>query len=1350
MFYRHCFYYCFFLLMFSITGVAQSYSFKHLSVEDGLSNNYVKDIIQDGQGCIWVATESGLSRFDGKHFTTYEENTSDIISNALNALLYDPSENKLWIGTKSGLSLFDCQTQEFNNYDSERSPKIENVAHLCYATDSSIWITSHNGGLFLYDRKKKEFYSYSTDSNIEETNYSHWTSFDDGKGKLYLGHARKGLSIIDLETHEVRNYLHDPNNPKSLPGHSVYSILIDHLQNIWIGTNQGLALFYPQTDEFLCFKHDPGDPYSLIADHIYNIKEMNDGSLWIACDIGGISILDLHNISFMNPENVRFFNISASSDNTGTSSNNIRSLLQDSFGNIWIGNYSSGVDFISHKQPAFHILPYIEKGDIPKNKPVWGICSDKEHQVWMGSENEIALFRNNTLIKAVSITEHINRPYAQVFTMKCNKQGLLWLGIYDDGLLTYNIQNNQFKRIELDIENMDIITFYEDNDGRMWIGAEYGLYSYFQGTLYKEEDIISQLRDWSTYGITRDRQGKLWVGSYGGGICIFDRENQLVETLSTEKGFCSNSISHLITDSKGGIWAATRNGIGYIKDTNHPDQFELYNYKQGLTETHVRALFEDESGNIWLSTNDGISFWNNKKQTFDNYDFRDGIPSGNFIEGSSCSTPDGTIYFGSLNGVCYFKPGDLSNVQQVAPVQIIDCRGFNKQIESRSDEYIIPLSNGRIRLPYDRNTFRISYTVPDYSQSRQVEYAYKMEGLENAWYNTQGENQITFRNLSPGEYTFYVKAKLRNQEWDETHRASVAILITPPLWLTWYAKLFYLLIFLWVVFFLLRLYKNRLDLKTSLELERKENLNKQELNNERLRFYTNVTHELRTPLTLILGPLEDLINDRGLPSPYNQKISTIHRSALRLLNLINQILEFRKTETQNRRLTVSKEDLSRLVREIGLRYKELNQNDKIDFRIIIETKEVVLFYDVDMVTSILNNLLSNAIKYTTEGEIKLIMRSVAEENNIYTEIEVRDTGYGIDEKAIPYIFDRYYQAKGKHQASGSGIGLALVKSLVELHEGILSVESHLGEGTTFRFRLLTENTYPNALHAENKIESEVTQDLATQTKQEEKEGESCPIILVIEDNDDIRDYIATSLSPHYIVHVATNGKEGLQLAQKEIPNMIVSDIMMPEMDGLEFCRLIKEDIRTCHIPVILLTAKDSIHDKEEGYESGADSYLTKPFSAKLLLSRIHNLLESRRRLANIVSAHSNGIKPSLTDHPEEGMRINPLDEKFLNKITQLIEENLDWDKLDIAFLKDKMNMSHSTFYRKVKALTGISANEFIRKVRLKNSLRLLLSGTYNISETAYMIGFNDVSYFRQCFKEEYGISPSEYVKKMKE
>ena len=635
-----------------------------------------------------------------------------------------------------------------------------------------------------------------------------------------------------------------------------------------------------------------------------------------------------------------------------------------------------------------------------------------------------------------------------------------------------------------------------------------------------------------------------------------------------------------------------------------------------------------------------------------------------------------------------------------------------------------------------------NFNIQNYALADQVEYAYMLKGLENSWYTVTDPNNVTFRNIPPGNYCFQVKTRIRNQEWaDEI--ASLDIRIDPPVWLTWWAKLFYILSGVSVLYFILHAYKKKLDMESLYELEKKNHEQEQELNNERLRFYTNITHELRTPLTLILGPLEDMQKSNSLSGKDSQKISVIHQSAIRLLNLINQILEFRKTETQNKKLCVSRDNLAALVHEIGLKYKELNRKPEIDFCLEIEQEDMSLFFDKEVVTIILDNLISNAIKYTEKGTITLGLHQVVRNNIHHTEISVSDTGFGIAPDALPHIFDRYYQEGSEHQASGTGIGLALVKNLVVLHEGEIRVESSLNVGSTFYVSLLTDNTYPHVLHADS---TEKTSD-----EKDEKEENIEPvhsgkrILLIVEDNRDICDYIVESFSDDFEVRTAANGEQGLEQALGCIPDIIVSDIMMPVMNGIVMCRKLKEDLRTSHIPIILLTAKDSLQDKEEGYQVGADSYLTKPFSATLLHSRIHNLLESRKLLAERFNTNSILIdkRAAVTES------MNKLDNEFLEKINKLIEDRLSSEKIDIGYLSDAMCMSNSTLYRKMKALTGLSTNEYIRKIKMQYAERLLLEGKYKISEVAFKVGINSTVYFRQCFKDEFGMAPSDYLKKIK-
>ena len=1319
---------------------AQPYVIKRLGVEDGMSSNYVVSVTQDKKGYLWIATESGLNRFDGRQFNIYTKNNSGLSGNELNVVLADPYENKVWIGTqRDGLCYFDYETETISRIPATGNYMLSNdITDLSVAADSGLWITHYHFGVDYYDRKTKLFTPYSS-KNVKGLEGNNWVSKEDGNGNLYIGHHLRGLSIVSLKDRTAKNYQHDPNNPYSIPDNEVRALCIDKNKNVWVGTNNGLALFNPQSEKFITFKHIEGNENSLLSDQILDIKQMKDGTLWICTNMGGVSILNLRENTFISPEKITFSNITVTNDNHGLSGPNARSIIQDSFGNIWIGNYRGGVDFISYAQPLFNTIAYtIEKQGKINNKQVWGLWADN-HQIWLGGEGELGIYEKGNKQKNFSLHECRLHPQTNINVIYQDKQERLWLGTYKNGILLYTPKDGRITRIgDKGSEFLDICSFSEDINGKIWIGTQTGIYSYFNNQLSYEKELNAQLPDIMVHGIIRDKNGKLWVGTFGKGVCVFDEDDKKLYNFTTDHSFPSNAVNYMMEDSRKRILVATREGIIIFKNVSQPNVFVSFGAKEGLENTQVRAIQEDHDGYIWISTNGGISRLDEKNKRFYNYNYHDGIPMGDFMDGSTCITPDGTLFFGSQNGACYFNPRELSSPREVSPVTITQFFIYNKQTESRDTRLPVPISNRIVELPYNQNTFNISFNVLDYTQSSQVEFSYMLEGLENAWYSTQGDNQVTFRNIPHGNYVFKVKTRFRNQEWNE-NAAQLTVVIAPPLWLTWYAKLGYVILFIFALYALLRFYKRKLDLESSLEVERKQSLNKQELNEERLRFYTNITHELRTPLTLILGPLEDLLSDATLSPKHANKISIIHDSATRLLNLINRILEFRKTETQNRKLSVAKGDLGQLVQEVGLRYKELNPNNKVNYHIHIETEDTEIFYDADMITIILDNLMSNAAKYTSEGDITLSLRSVEENQIKYTEISVSDTGHGIDAEALPHIFDRYYQAKSKYQASGSGIGLALVKGLSELHEGILKVESAVDTGTTFTLRLLTENTYPNAIHAQHDMEKKPID--AEETTITDTPTENHPIVLVVEDNADIREYIRSSFTDIYEVITAKDGKEGWELAQARIPNIIVSDIMMPVMDGIELCKRIKEDMRTSHIPVILLTAKDSLQDKEEGYASGADSYLTKPFSAKLLHSRINNLLETRKKIASLLA-----LADTQPKQESAVSSLNKLDNEFLQKITQIIEENLEMEKMDIAFIADKMCMSHSTLYRKIKGLTDMSANEFIRKVKMRKGVELLMSGQYTISEIAYMIGFSSVAYFRQCFKDEYGMSPSDYVK----
>lgn len=1323
--------------------------FKNLGLKEGLSNGFVNDMIIDGQGFIWAATESGLTRIAGTKCTIFKNNNSNIDNDGIVGLYYNKESNSIWILFKNGhIDVFDCKTQQFIHF-TQKIPK-KSVADIKGAADGGIWIAYYDGTIQHYTPKNQKF---STISNKRLPNIKNGirSITDDGNDHLYIGLRIEGLYVYNLRTQKTKYFRHNPNDPQSLPGDNVRSIYIDHAKNIWVGTNLGLGLLDPFTGKFKVFKHIANNPASLAGDNIHQIIEMNDRTLWIASDIGGISVLDLN--LYKNPltEELKFSQITK--ENSGLSSNNNRRIIQDSFGNIWIANYSMGIDFIAKSAASINTLQYMGKA----LEEVTGLYCDHQGNLWIGRDNLMSLYQNGKLMQTWNFSSYLSNSSSSIYVFEEDKKGNIWCGTSDNGVLKFNPHTHSFTRINY-AQNLDVHALCENAQGKMWVGTEAGIFSVENDKINKEQELNRQMGNNPTiiYSIKEDNYGQIWIGTLDRGVFVFSKQMKLIVHLTEKNLLATNSINHIIKDADGGIWMATMRGLAYVQNPLQPGAIKNYDERYGIKDSHIRAISQDKQGNIWVSMFSGIACLNIHKQRFYNYDYESGIPTSNFVEASAVTTPDGTIYFGSPGGICFFNPQQLTEPKAVSPIQIINCERVGKLSDQFASRLISPNNEGIICLSHDDNTFKINFTIKDFSQEGNVEYSYMMKGLDDQWYETEGDNEVTFRNLKPGDYTFIIRAKLKNQDWEDASTAEMKVVVNPPLWLTWWAKLCYVLLIMGILGYFFRSYQKQLLLRNSLVQEKWESKQRQQVNEERLRFFTNITHELRTPLTLILGPLEDLMEDKEIAERVHHKIGCIHASAERLLNLINDILEFRKTQTQNRKLTVAKANLGALVREIGVRFKDLNQNSRLNIRLNIQTGVPELYFDSEVINTVINNLMSNAIKYTPEGSITLSL-TMPEDNTIA--IAVEDTGYGIDKDALPHICDRYYQENGNHQASGTGIGLALVKSLATLHQAELTVESEKGRGSKFTFSLKADRTYPEALHKDD------NQDLATAENAEENETTSKeptedirPLLLIVEDNADIRLYIEESLHEDYRIIQACNGREGMEQAFSKVPDIIVSDIMMQEMDGIKMTHILKEDIRTSHIPIILLTAKTSINDQEEGYDSGADSYLTKPFSAKLLHSRIRNILSGRRRLADYIvqknisqfetSADEQQTSQKATEEKEDAMtcQISNLDKKFLEKLNKLIENHISTDDLDMAFMTDKMAMSHSTFYRKVKALTGMSANEYIKKAKLRHSMTLLKKGEYSIAEVAILAGFNNLGNFRESFKREFGKSPSEILK----
>lgn len=1315
-------------------------------MENGLSNNYVVDITQDSYGCIWIATESGLNRFDGHNFQTYTIDNSALSSNELNKVVADPDAQLLWIGTqRDGLCIFNYETNSFEVLNRTNSQLSTNdITDIVPVKDKGVWIIHYHSTVDFFNKNTQEFTAYK-----EFGDRKCWTLETDNSGLLYVGHFNGGMTILNPATRDTLHFISDPSNPDGLPGDDVKSICIDSFQNVWVGTNNGLALFNPKTKKFKTFRHIYGNPASLPSNTISDIKQMRDGRLWITTLQGGVSILDLNNLYFNNPEDVHFFNITTETD-LKLGNKNAKCLYEDSYGNIWIGTYQFGLDVVNHTNKRFKT---IKSTQINHANPMLinSIYIDEDDYLWVGRTGIITGLKQNKSVKECQLYSSPGTSNATISSIYNDSKGMLWLSTIYDDVYRYNRELNKATHLIVDPDKkIELHCFLELPDKQqMLIGSDYGIYFYDYQTqkIGKYEVINNQMADNVIYSMLIDDNHQLWVGTFDQGIALFDAHMNKIKEYKVDNGFISNAVNHLYLDSKKHVWAATRDGLVQFKTVNNSITYKVYNKKQGIYHPHVSSITEDLDGNIWISTNSGISMWNADKEKFNNYTFKDELPIGVFMKAAAARDQTGQLYFVSQNGICYFQPQDVINQISVPRHHITNFLTYGKNEKQFLGNWEhTPVNNGVVDLNYQQNTFRIEFNVTDITLNTQVEYSYKMEGLSAEWYNLGSENSVVFHYLPAGNYTFMVKSRLRNNEWDE-NIISLTIKINPPLYFSWWAKLFYLLLFIILAGIVIKVVLQHFRNKETERQKEEKQKHEKHLNNERLRFFTNIAHEIRTPLTLILGPLEDLTHDASLGSKQTGKINIIHQSAINLLNLANQLLEFRKTETQNKKLNVHHGDVSSFLRGIYVCYKELNNNPKLQFILDIPSHSIEIFFDDELLAIVLNNLMSNATKFTEQGTITLGLKEISNE---FIEIYVKDTGYGISKENIKHIFDPYYQAEGKHHASGTGIGLALVSNLVNIHQGEISVQSEPDKGSNFTIKLSCTYTYPNSRQISKETAWQTTEDhtASVADKQFDQEMER-PILLVVEDNSDIRNYIYDSLSDSFEVLTTDNGQKGLEIALNKVPQIIVSDIMMPLMDGIELCKAIKTDLRTSHIPVVLLTAKDSFNDRNIGYEAGADSYLTKPFSSYLLETRIFNLLESRKKLARSFTPGTINQEENPENEILRNKMISKIDREFIHKLVELVENNLENDKIDIAFLSENLYMSHSTLYRKVKALTDLSPNEFVRIIRLKHAKELLLSQQYSISEVIIKVGFNSLSYFRQCFKDVYGLSPAEYGKNAK-
>lgn len=1021
---------------------------------------------------------------------------------------------------------------------------------------------------------------------------------------------------------------------------------------------------------------------------------------------------------------------------------NASKVYTDPFGNQWASTLGSGVVMTSRRSDPFTRVI----GGSVYSVELGKTC------IWAGGDDVLYRIDSHHQVKRIPLSYGSVHGHILSLSSRGGDQVLMAVG---GCLLSYDVTTGQFRELRYQGKAVKAITFfYDEKTGVTWITALDGIYSLDKQRIVREDRLNSCLRHQQSNGLRVDDEGKIWIGTYEDGMYLFGKDKRLLRHYTQQAHFFTNSVMHLRLGANNRLWLATPDGIGLF-DTRRPQSPRHFGFQQGLSDPFIRGVADTGDGNAWVTTNNGIAYFDWKRKNFYNFNRYDGVPEHN-ITGGILLLPDGKLMFTTMGGLYVADVASLLRPDRVSPVAFTACEVRLPDADKTSTNVVAPGNDGHYALDYDENAFVLAFSVLDKSQCRRTDYSYRIRELSDDWTLTDG-NTISVIGLSPGNYTVEVRARLHGQPWSEASVVSTRLAIAYPWWQSWPARIIYVVFLIAVIGWGLKRYKRRLKEKSDLIIEKKMVETEKASNAERLQFFTNIAHELRTPLTLIFGPIEQLEQSKELGPSDRQHVGLIKSSAARLLMLINQLLDFRKAETHNKKLRISCGKLDELIYKIGEEFIQASNHPQVAISLQVHYGGQEIWFDSDVITTILNNLLSNAVKNTASGEIVLSLDKYEQEGRTFSRIKVTDTGCGIPEEALPHIFDRYFQVEGSHHVSGTGIGLALVKALCDLHKISLSVESRVGKGTVFTLLLDHAATYPEALILEApKVHHPGSSVARVKESGGSTDGSNAdavssrqkPVVLVVEDHVDINNYIADNLSQDYIVLQTVNGEEGLAAAKKEIPDVVITDIMMPVMDGIAMTRNLKTDIATSHIPVIMLTAKTEAEDQKEGYDNGADSYLTKPFSMSMLKARISNLLVARKTLARHILEMTKNRENRLPEADGKGglRSLSRLDSQFLSRLNDVIQAHLADPKLNLSTIANELEVSQSTLYRKAKALTGVTTNEYIRKIRLEHCRRLLSAGTHNVSQAAYQSGFTDLAFFRTQFKQEFGITPNEYLR----
>ncbi|WP_194768095.1 two-component regulator propeller domain-containing protein [Tamlana sp. I1] len=1372
---RRTFIFCFLLISFTIWSQEPNQEFHFFNIKEGIPKVGISNIIQDHYGFIWISTTgTGLYKFDGIDYINYKHKLNDSTSLSSSRIQHSfiDSKNRLWFGTENGLNLYHRDLDQFNRIVLD-STNINNEFILTIEEDETgnILIGTNNLGMFKINTETLKVDKISNSTFSEDGTPLNINSIKHSKqGKTFVG-TNLGLKELDLINNKLIHTRLLSNN-KNTFNTSIERLFLDSERNLWIGskTNEGVykcKLSNDSNNHIIDVTH-----FNFTSKKIMDFDELADGTIIIGTENDGLfHIQD-------NGQIIKNYRANKSEENS-ILHNSIWTLFIDDRDRLWLGYYNSGVAVSDNLYNKFMNIKSLPNNDNSlKIGSVMGMIKENTNKLWVATDGGGIDIYNTKTAKITHINSIDNKIYSgltsdYIETIFKDSHQNIWAGSWDSGLFFLKKGDKKFKNYSIEntsgaLASNTIMSLSEDSNGIIWIGT------YFQG-LHAFNPKTKAFKQYNTETLARlditkvlvDSEDYIWIGTPHGLFKVKKQKDESIKvtsfTYEMTKAYNNpsnaNYILSIYESTNKDIWIGTR-GAGLCRYNKATNTFTWFNKSNGLMEENVASIIEDHS-NLWISGNSGLTKFNLETMKFTNYTSNDGLVSNDYNFDSVLKDDDGIIYFGNLKGVDFFNPKHVNTNTNPPSLRLTELKLFNKKVIPGTHN--APLNKvisetDHITLNDNQTVFTIEYTGINYTRPEKNNYAYYLEGYENTWNYVDQQRSATYTNLDHGDYTFKLMASNNDGVWNQKP-LELKISILPPWWKTKWALFSYLTLFFVGIYILNRLTLNRIKEKELLRVERLSQNQNDELNQKKIQFFTNISHEFRTPLTLIINPLKDIINDSdlNLPQKIKNKHAIIYKNTDKLYRLINELMDLRKLEVNKMNVRAQKINLIDFTKNIAEYFQEEATRKNIYLSVDADVPDLSVWADAKMLDKILFNLLSNAIKITPEGGTIAIELSATDHLHILplidektpveaVEITISDTGPGMERNQVEKIFERFYQIEDQNRSyfGGTGIGLEVVQSFVKLHKGKIEVKSEIGEGTVFKILLPTghahyqeddlitseESLYINKKDFLTLPNIEVEEHLNETLKIQKKDT-----ILIVEDNVELKDYLKTELSEQYKILLASNGTEGVKIAQESFPDLIITDVIMPEMNGFEFCKIIKSNASTSHIPLLMLTAKASIENRIEGIETGADAYMVKPFDLKLLKIRLSQLIKSRQLIFDKYFRAISGA--------EENQNASSIDKEFIQKLLGYINNNISDTNLSVEVLADQLNLSRSQLYRKIKALTGQTVNEFIRKIRLERAKQILENGSTTVSEACYKVGFASPSYFAKCFKAHFGLLPTE-------